>query len=139
MLRRVLQNKGRPGYSVSPDGSTSIKLNKGDHWINIVRPGNTGQKDTVSLQIIDGRWIVQRSLTVFHILPYRNEDWFNNASTFLIYQNKWFDGTVALESNINRNFFLMFTDNSFTIRMKRKYYIADKKWSSWIIYDQSKF
>ena len=88
---------------------------------------------------MDGRWIAQRSLTAFRLIPYINEDWFGNASTFWLHLDKWFNGTVALESTINRNFFMLFNDDTVTIQMVD---IGSTKrineLFSWIISDQGK-
>ena len=84
-FRRIIQHKRYPGYSLAPYHSP-IKLTEGDHWLNVVKPGNTGQKDSVSFQTMDGRWIVQCSLTVFQLMPHISGDWFDNACTFWLHQ-----------------------------------------------------
>ena len=77
----------------------------GDHWLNIITPGNTGEPKSVSFQMANGLWLAQSSKDIT-VMEERLTNWFNLATTFSLLTDKWPNGFVAFESLVQRGYFL---------------------------------
>ena len=87
---------------------TDIRLRRGDYWLSLLTPGNTGEANSVSFKTENGLWITHvPEETYAKLRPYKNATWFNNATTFFIHKNESWNGFLTIESCSNRSYFMM--------------------------------
>ena len=141
-LKRVIQNSDyRSGYSIPSSFSRgSLHLKKGDYWINLIQPGNTGQPNTVSLQLADGKWISVHQInpSIITAIPYTDLTWFNAASSFFLHDNGGSHGSIVFESVITKGYFLQQSNGHITIG-KSPVTSSTYKSNRWMIYNRRKY
>ena len=132
----IIESKTVPGYSVSLVGK-DFGIVPGDHWIMVIKPGNTGEPNTVSFRMANGLWLGQNKDGIA-AMGRNATTWFNLATTFSLRNDKRPHPFVALESIVNKLYFIKISGNQ--IQLDRyKHFSLFYDQTSWKISEKSKY
>ena len=105
---KLIESKNYPGHFISAQKNIWTLMEGYHHVLKMFMPGRLKISNSFSFRSLDNGWSCH-NISDLGIVFIKDTDSFKNSTTFILRQDKWFRGYVALESSIHPDYYLRHT------------------------------